>query len=141
MGNAFYRGTDACILVYDITDSNSFDQIDEWKRKFIQQSDIDKPNEYPFLLLGNKSDLNNNRVVLTDDAKEYATNNRMLFYETSAKTGNNIDQAIESIAMAATKQPTVPYCQEAVSVDEETMDNDGEIQPLSSYNGCLCELL
>merc|ERR1719177_74289 len=34
LGNAFYRGADACILVYDITDKESFDAIEEWKSKF-----------------------------------------------------------------------------------------------------------
>eukprot|EP01083_Nonionella_stella_P290697 989125_1 len=37
LGNAFYRGADACILVYDITDENSYKQIDDWKTKFISQ--------------------------------------------------------------------------------------------------------
>merc|ERR1712154_757130 len=80
LGNAFYRGADACIMVYDITDENSFKQIDSWKRKFVSQANIDNPRRYPFLLLGNKTDLEGSRRVDKQKAQDYASRNSMSFY-------------------------------------------------------------
>merc|ERR1719419_1980030 len=50
LGNAFYRGADACILVYDIADERSFEEIKVWKSKFENQTSIEKPREYPFFV-------------------------------------------------------------------------------------------
>eukprot|EP00486_Rosalina_sp_Unknown_P014438 CAMPEP_0201594600 /NCGR_PEP_ID=MMETSP0190_2-20130828/191870_1 /ASSEMBLY_ACC=CAM_ASM_000263 /TAXON_ID=37353 /ORGANISM="Rosalina sp." /LENGTH=268 /DNA_ID=CAMNT_0048054281 /DNA_START=100 /DNA_END=906 /DNA_ORIENTATION=+ len=57
LGNAFYRGADAAILVYDITDSSTFQKIDEWKSSFINLNSDKGDGEFPILLLGNKDDL------------------------------------------------------------------------------------
>merc|ERR1712244_122785 len=40
LGNAFYRGADACVMVYDVTDDNSFKEMASWKDKFINQANI-----------------------------------------------------------------------------------------------------
>eukprot|EP01084_Bolivina_argentea_P137290 241786_1 len=113
LGNAFYRGADACILVYDISDSRSFEQIEDWKTKFVQQAGIENTRDYPFLLLANKCDLNN-RNVTQDQGQSYGQKNNMSFYETSAKDGTNIKKAIEDIASIASEQPTVPFFHEEV---------------------------
>mmetsp|Transcript_67362 Transcript_67362/g.60513 ORF Transcript_67362/g.60513 Transcript_67362/m.60513 type:complete len:218 (+) Transcript_67362:104-757(+) len=143
LGNAFYRGADACILVYDITDQKSFDQIEDWKQKFVNQANIENEREYPFLLLGNKSDMSQNRAVSQQQGEQYASNNGMTFYETSAKDGNNIDTAIQAIASTASDQPTVPFFHEEVvqkamqnyANNEETNNND------DNAGGCACQLL
>ena len=62
---AFYRGADACILVFDLTTQKSFKALETWKEEFlIQASPAGEPTEFPFVVLGNKSDLSQNRVVL-----------------------------------------------------------------------------
>ena len=61
---AFYRGADACILVFDLTQKKSFDALTTWKEEFlIQSSPPGEPKAFPFVVLGNKSDLKDNRVV------------------------------------------------------------------------------
>ena len=58
LGNAFYRGADAVIIVYDITNKESFDRIEFWKNEFINRTgDIDFGYGVPMLLLANKCDL------------------------------------------------------------------------------------
>jgi len=141
LGNAFYRGADACIMVYDITDESSFDEISVWKKKFEEQTSIEDPSQYPFLLLGNKSDLKDQRRVDTQKAQEYAARCSMSFYETSAKTGDNIKVAMEKIACEASEKPTVPFFHEEVvtMAFKQTMDDaDAEA---NSGGGCACELL
>jgi len=143
LGNAFYRGADACILVYDITDQKSFEQIEDWKQKFVNQANIENEREYPFLLLGNKSDMSQNRAVSQQQGEQYASNNGMTFYETSAMKGTNIDTAIQAIASNASDQPTVPFFHEEVvqkamqnyANNEETNNND------DNAGGCACQLL
>lgn len=72
LGFSFYRGADACILVYDITNEQSFMKIEEWRSTFISQIGIDNPHLFPFLLLGNKMDKESQRKVKKEDALMYA---------------------------------------------------------------------
>ena len=56
LGVAFYRGSDACILVYDVTNINTFKHLDVWLNEFKNQ--LGKlPTDFPFCVLGNKIDL------------------------------------------------------------------------------------
>ena len=142
MGNAFYRGADACILVYDITDENSFKEIDSWRRKFINQANIDNPKRYPFLLLGNKTDLDDKRKVSRNQGDNYAQDNGMEFAETSAMTGTNIEKAFTNVAEFASESDTVPFFTEDL-VERIQIENDGggpyrNNQPAP---GCACQLL
>ena len=59
LGVGFYRGADACILVYDITDPHSLDNLDHWRNEFVTQiggglSSLSQ--SFPFVVLGNKID-------------------------------------------------------------------------------------
>ena len=58
LGTAFYRGADACVLVYDISDAQSFTKLETWRSAFIAAADIkDGGRDFPFVVLGNKADL------------------------------------------------------------------------------------
>merc|ERR1719450_252748 len=57
LGVAFYRGADACILVFDITNPKSFDNLDSWREEFLGQASPSDPDEFPFVVLGNKIDV------------------------------------------------------------------------------------
>merc|ERR1712230_292978 len=48
LGVAFYRGADACILVFDVTSKKSFDALDTWRDEFLVQASPTNPNEFPF---------------------------------------------------------------------------------------------
>ena len=62
LGTGFYRGADACLLVYDITDPHSFDNLDHWRLQFLEKVGgglmglSDSSGIFPFVVLGNKSD-------------------------------------------------------------------------------------
>jgi len=57
LGTAFYRGADACVLVYDVSEAASFQKLETWRNTFIQSADIKDARDFPFVVLGNKSDL------------------------------------------------------------------------------------
>jgi small GTP-binding protein len=84
----FYRGTIGCILVYDTTDKETFEKIQSWYDDLKKSCD---PN-ITIILVGNKSDLESRREVSIDEGKDFADKNNMLFIETSAKSGINVDK-------------------------------------------------
>lgn len=57
LGVAFYRGADCCVLVYDVNNAKSFDALDGWRDEFLIQAGPHDPESFPFVLLGNKIDL------------------------------------------------------------------------------------
>ncbi|KAJ3322848.1 Ras- protein Rab-7A [Boothiomyces sp. JEL0866] len=63
LSSAFYRGADACILVYDVTKPESFHNLTTWIHNFIQNSNINEPEKFPFYIIGNKIDLVEQRKI------------------------------------------------------------------------------
>ncbi|KAL0907817.1 hypothetical protein M5K25_022256 [Dendrobium thyrsiflorum] len=104
LGVAFYRGADCCILVYDINVLRSFDTLDNWLDDFLKQASLSKPDAFPFILLGNKADVDggNSRVVSEKKAKEWcASRGNIPYFETSAKEDYNVEAAFLSVAKLA----------------------------------------
>jgi len=92
--SAYYRGADGIIMVYDVTSSESFDHVEEWL------SEVDRyANENTSkLLVGNKADLIEEKVVPEEDAQGFADKIGISFLETSAKTATNVDTAFLTMA-------------------------------------------
>ncbi len=88
MTNTFYFNADAIVLVYDMTNRESFERIAFW----LAEVRIHCKKPVSIILMGNKNDLMDQRVVSTAEALEMAKSNEMLFFETSAKT--NQDQCV-----------------------------------------------
>lgn len=104
LGVAFYRGADCCVLVYDVNVMKSFDTLDNWHEEFLKQANPADPRTFPFILLGNKIDIDggNSRVVSEKKAKDWcASKGNIPYFETSAKEDVNVDAAFLSIARAA----------------------------------------
>lgn len=57
LGKPFYRGADACVLVYDVSSALSFERLEAWRDQFIKFGDITDAHDFPFVVLGNKADL------------------------------------------------------------------------------------
>lgn len=132
------------MIVYSVDNLESFEMIENWKNRFITQSSID-PNKCPFLLLGNKSDLEDQRKISAHRGENFAKKNNMIFFETSALTGGNIEKAITQIARIAAENGSAPLFTEDVVAGIMNMDNDsGLLQTGQSYDGvnaCPCLLL
>ena len=62
LGVAFYRGADCCVLVFDVTQPSTFKTLDSWRDEFLIQASPRDPENFPFVLLGNKVDLENRAV-------------------------------------------------------------------------------
>jgi len=80
LGNSHYKGAHIALVVFDITSRPSFDAVERWAREVRAMA---SPSCL-LVLVGNKGDLEEEREVTTEDAKEYADRNGMMYYETSA---------------------------------------------------------
>lgn len=81
------------MLVYDITKRQSFDHIPRWLEELRSHAD----KNLVIMLIGNKSDLEDQRSVSTDDAKEFAQKEGLFFLETSAMQATNVDTAFITV--------------------------------------------
>jgi Ras-related protein Rab-14 len=86
---SYYRGAAGALLVYDITRRQTFNHLQSWLN---DARNLTNPNTVIFLI-GNKCDLESHRDVTTEEAKKFATENNLVFLETSAKTGQNVEDA------------------------------------------------
>jgi len=101
LGVAFYRGADCCVLVYDVTNPNSFKSLDSWRDEFLIQAPPRDPENFPFVVLGNKVDLEN-RAVSTKRAQTWCQSKTDIpYFEVSAKEAINVEQAFQTIARNA----------------------------------------
>ncbi|KAK9715341.1 hypothetical protein RND81_06G158700 [Saponaria officinalis] len=135
LGVAFYRGADCCVLTYDVNVTKSFENLNRWREEFLLQASPSDPENFPFVLLGNKIDIDNgaNRVVSEKKAKAWCTSKGNIpYFETSAKDGTNVEAAFQCIAKnAITNEP-----EEELYVPD-TVDMTGRAQPQSS-SACDC---
>ena len=102
LGYAFYRGADCCCLVYDMTNAKSFESLAKWKQTFLDNAAPNEPQNFPFFLLGNKSDLESSRSVQKEKVDEWCkTSGDIPHLETSAKESTNVDAAFYEMAKKA----------------------------------------
>ena len=90
----YLKGTDGVILVFDITNKETFDLLETWLKelKDTNKADVSK------VLIGNKSDLSGERQVTVEDAQYLADTMKCKYFEASAKSGENITEALDEIA-------------------------------------------
>lgn len=91
--SAYYRGAVGAMLVYDITKRQTFDHIPRWLQELRGQAD----KNIVIILLGNKNDLEDERAVSTEDAKEFAQQEGLFFLETSALQATNVEDAFMTV--------------------------------------------
>ena len=73
LGVAFYRGADCCVLVYDVNSSKSFETLDSWRDEFLIQASPHDPENFPFVVLGNKIDMEENKRQVSRSYYQWET--------------------------------------------------------------------
>ncbi|XP_014305050.1 ras-related protein Rab-37 [Myotis lucifugus] len=92
--HAYYRDAQALLLLYDITNKSSFENIRAWLTEIHEYAQRD----VVIMLLGNKADVSSERVIRSEDGETLAREYGVPFMETSAKTGMNVELAFLAIA-------------------------------------------
>lgn len=91
---SYFKGAHGIMLVYDLTDRESFDNIIVWARDIREHADP----QVAIILVGNKKDVSSARNISYEEGLHLARKMNVHFYEVSAKTGENVGKAFESIA-------------------------------------------
>jgi len=91
---SYYRGAAGCILVYDITSRESFHHLTSW----LNDARALATSELVIVLVGNKTDLQEDREVTFLEASRFAQENDLMFLETSAKNGENVEEVFMKCA-------------------------------------------
>jgi len=117
----YFRNAHASVLVYDISDRKSFDQILYWTNKI----KLHCSQDVAILLVGNKSDLAENRQVDVKDAQRLILNTPELlrYIETSAKTGEKVNDAFLYLAQTLLDSNDNPTVENSIVMTGSTDDN------------------
>eukprot|EP01119_Soliformovum_irregulare_P005414 TRINITY_DN17174_c0_g1_i1.p1 TRINITY_DN17174_c0_g1~~TRINITY_DN17174_c0_g1_i1.p1 ORF type:complete len:210 (+),score=31.21 TRINITY_DN17174_c0_g1_i1:41-670(+) len=113
----FYRGSHGIVLVYNICDPDSFANLGRWYdeiRGYTSQNTV-------VVLLGNKTDLDSKRAINYADAKAFADERKISYWETSAKAGTNLDEAFMDLVEQILKSRYVPA--RKMGLPEESSSN------------------
>lgn len=128
----YYRGAQAAIVVYDITNADTFSRAKVWVKELQRQA---APN-IVIALAGNKADLAAKRQVEVADAEAYAEGNGLIFMETSAKTAMNVNDIFMAIAKKLPKNQDSTHSARGRDGQSITVDRPGNQGAASGDSGC-----
>jgi len=100
----YYRGAQTAIVVYDITNPDSFERAKTWVKELQRQGNAN----IVIAIAGNKVDLAPQRKITTEEGQAYADENGTLFLETSAKSATNVNELFVAIAKKTSKNASSP---------------------------------
>ncbi|XP_035486485.1 ras-related protein rab7 isoform X2 [Scophthalmus maximus] len=131
LGTPLYRGAHCCMLVFDVTSKATFSALEVWRKEFLVQAEPQDPSDFPFVVLGNKSDLSN-REVSGRKALQYCEEIRADYFEGSAKEDVGVEKAFLRVAKSGLRQ-----------YKKHTLENTGHFQitckqPTETRDTCEC---
>lgn len=95
--NEFYKDTQGGLLIFDVSSRKSFESLENWLRESAQFGG----NKFPCIVCGNKVD--KKRVITEEEAARWAAHKGFAYFETSAKTGENIEDALNALFKTVVK--------------------------------------
>lgn len=97
IGGRFYKEAHGILLVYDVSRKDTFDNLSRWANEVEEKS----KKSVKVMLVGNKNDLITAKEVSTEEGKQFSQNKKYFFFETSAKTGDNVEEAFDILIKEA----------------------------------------
>ena len=133
--SSYYKGAQGILLVFDVTEKESFESLNNWLIEIEKNANKNVIK----ILIGNKNDLEDKRVISFSQAKDFADSNGLKYVETSAKTNNNVTEAFSEIGkelMDASSKDKEFFANEnkkTISISDKTMDLNSKNK---NENGC-----
>jgi len=128
--SSYYRGAHGIIVVYDVTDQVTFNNVKQW----LQEIDRYASESVNKLLVGNKCDMTTKKVVDTQAAEEFAKSKNIPFLETSAKNSTNVETAFLTMAREIKQRMGTPIAGGQGRKTGVVIDS----QPVQTNDGCSC---
>jgi len=129
---SYIRDSSVAVVVYDITNVNSFQQTNKW----IDDVRAERGNDVIIMLVGNKTDLAEKRQVATESGEAKAKELNVMFIETSAKAGHNVKQLFRKVASALPGMENTPDKKEDL-IEVQLKDTPQDQNPQEG-GGCGC---
>ncbi|MHA1121535.1 MAG: Rab family GTPase [Candidatus Heimdallarchaeota archaeon] len=117
----YFSGAAGGVLVYDITNRNSFNSLDYWLKQIRQNA-----GEVPVVLAGNKVDISDQRKVSTEEAQTFAADKNLLYLETSAKTGVSVPDLFEGIVKVIVEREAQKKASKSKEEEKDEEEKEGE---------------
>ena len=131
----YFRGANGFILVYDITNKNSFDKLRGWMSDAKEKID----GEYKMVVIGNKKDCEDEREVDSKLLKEFGDKNGVITMEVSAKTGEGVDSLFTAMVKELLELKNVGLVQtDDESEANKTYDNLNNSRMPEKKHNCIC---
>merc|ERR1712130_123117 len=128
---SYIRDSTVAVVVYDITNANSFHQTSKW----IDDVRTERGSDVIIMLVGNKTDLSDKRQVSTDEGERKAKELNVMFIETSAKAGYNVKQLFRRVAAAL---PGMESAEPKKDDMTEVILKDTPVPERQLESGCTC---
>jgi Ras-related protein Rab-7A len=139
MSNAFYRGTDACIVVFDLTNIKSFLNLESWIDEFLINANPIEPESYPFAIVGNKADLHDEIKIFPNMINKFCQTKNINYFETSSKLNINIDAVFEYLIdriISQDKNIDISYDSNLELNNTIKLNDDKNINDENKYYNC-----
>jgi Ras-related protein Rab-7A len=104
LSTSYFKGCEAAVIVFDLTSAHSFDRVNHWYDEVrrscnLTPADLNGPALFPIFVVGNKSDLEDQRAVAKRDVYQFCKERHWEYVECSAKYGEGIDQLFKTVAV------------------------------------------
>ena len=126
---SYYKNSTCAFIVYDITSRKTFDNVEIWLKECKDMCFKD----ILIVLIGNKSDLEGRRAVSFEEGQKFAEDNQLLFFETSAKDGSNIQEiftesATNLVDKIESGQLNLDAADSGIKIGKYPKNGEGEIK-------------
>ena len=133
----YYRDANGVVLVFDLTNKNSFDKLSGWLNDIKEYG----PKDTCIILVGNKSDVQDRKLFLFEEGKKFAMNYKMPYIEVSAKNGTNVLSMFENITKkmidnVSIKEDNNDKDRNKITLGKNTMKGSGTIKIKKDTGGC-----
>ena len=124
LASNYIRKANGILLVYDISDKNTFLNIENWMTNIKEESS----DTIPIILIGNKCDLDDQRKIQKEEGEQFANNNNLKFFETSCKDGDNVENCfieLTKLIIERKKEKQFnPNTQKLVNIKDKKKEKD-----------------